>query len=537
MSLRSTPSLTFLLTAVLFCGIAESPKGSGAFVYPVGDPDTKPSPTGQEGNGYKIVRGFGVHVSEGRHTGVDLANGQEGGEVRAFARGTVTEVRLVAPDTSSGFGNVVRIRHNIVGVGTVYSQYAHLMDGSIEVAPNELVEAGRFIGKIDCTGYTFGPTKCRSNGKSGPHLHFSIQVMDRRGCGYLPDSRCPNDTLVANYFDTNPLDLIERLRAGVCPITTTATDVPKAIPNPGQIVSTIMVPSDAGAIVDANVIFRFTHACERDLRMDLRAPDGLTVGVMDRGNQTCSGVVATFVSINPLITEFLAGRQGAGTWTLTVTDDGPGFSGTLDSWSLTLRVTGAAGQCSSVDDTFDDNALNSAIWAVEGPPPSGIQGVVTETNQQLQIANSAAGQSGAGIVSRWSFAGDFDVQVDYRLLNWPAFSGHSAELRGVDLPSGPFGGIGVARHSSRFSGEQYVTVFSSFLASKPTADITGKLRLVRSGTALFAFAHDSTRWIFVGAGGTSTSATRISLEAGSSDPSSPGGVVIAFDNFQVNAGQ
>ena len=328
---------------------------------------------------------------------------------------------------------------------------------------------------------------------------------------------------------------VNRLAAS-CPITATASDVPIVIPSPGQIVSTITIPPDAGTLVDANLIVRSTHACDT-LRVDLRAPDGTTIRVKNEGN-TCRDVASSGLFINPLITQFLEGHQAAGTWALTVTDVATPFSGTLDAWSLTLQVTGAAGRCSSLDDNFDDNMLNSALWDVQAPPPVGGPGMVAETNQQLEITNSLSGPSGAGIVGRSSLTGDFDIQVDYHLLNWPESSGYGVHLRALDLAFDLPGGASISRHSSPLGEEQYVGAFGSSVVSIPATGSAGRLRLVRAGTVLAGYAHDGTRWIPVLAVGLGPSAddTRISLEAGSRDPSSPGGVVIAFDNFRINAG-
>ena len=398
MSLCSRSSLAVLLAAAILGAIDDSPQASSAFVYPVGDPNTTPSRLDQR-NGYKIVRGFGVHVSEGQHTGVDLANGQEGGDVRSIAAGIVTEVRLVAPDAASGFGNLVRIRHNILGVGTVYSQYAHLMDGSIEVAPNEPVEAGTVIGRIDCTGYTFGPTTCPSNGKKGPHLHFSIQVMDRRGCGYLPDSRCPDDTLV-NYFNTDPLDLIEGWRAG-----------------------------------------------------------------------------------------------------------------------------------SAMDDDFNDNSLDSSRWFVTISPPG--TGTVTETNQQLEMLRTQPGSGYLGLLSKCSVSGDFDVRVDFRLLNWPPDNRHTVRLAAQDLSPQSIGHLGIYRNS--YGDENYEFRADGVIGVSVVAT-AGTMRLTRVGSTVRGFYTDGAGLLQLGSTTATTNNTDFLLDFSSPESFAPGNIHIAFDNFRVNSG-
>lgn len=203
-----------LLVSLLLCAALDGVANAGhEFVYPVGRLDIRPTPNASSLglNGYRITGPYRVSG----HTGVDLANGQEGGEVRAVSDGTVVEVQ--ESSLTVGYGNLVRIRHEVPGIGTVYSQYAHLKDGSIRVSRSQGVATGAVIGQVDCTGYMdpTSVTPCPSNGRKGSHLHFSIQLIgDRNGCAYLPDSRCPSDTF-GIYFD--PLQFMEDRRRAAPP--------------------------------------------------------------------------------------------------------------------------------------------------------------------------------------------------------------------------------------------------------------------------------------------------------------------------------
>ena len=92
-----------------------------------------------------------------------------------------------------------------------------------------------------------------------------------------------------------------------------------------------------------------------------------------------------------------------------------------------------------IDDNFNDNSLNSSIWNTLTPSP-GTTFTVSETNQRLEVT-LGPGFGGAGIVSACQFTGDFDGQVDYILLNWPATNLHSVRLGAPDLGEGPGGGV------------------------------------------------------------------------------------------------
>lgn len=63
------------------------------FVYPVGNPNERPTTIFPNLNGYKISQGF---MNKDDHTGVDLANGTEGGEVRSIGSGIVSLRRETA---------------------------------------------------------------------------------------------------------------------------------------------------------------------------------------------------------------------------------------------------------------------------------------------------------------------------------------------------------------------------------------------------------------------------------------------------------
>jgi hypothetical protein len=70
-----------------------------------------------------------------------------------------------------------------------------------------------------------------------------------------------------------------------------------------------------------------------------------------------------------------------------------------------------------MDDNFNGTSIDPNRWHDLTPPP-GFSVSVSETSQRLEITEGA-GAGGGGIVSQCSVSGDFDVQVDYPLLNWP----------------------------------------------------------------------------------------------------------------------
>ena len=192
-----------------------------------------------------------------------------------------------------------------------------------------------------------------------------------------------------------------------------------------------------------------------------------------------------------------------------------------------------------IDDDFNDNFLNPSLWSVLGPPPGFVVNV-SETNQRLEITVVSAGFGGGGIISNCFLAGDFDVQVDYTLINWPATNLHSVRLGAFDLGVGPGGGVGLNRSSFPNSilgtSEFYLLATLDSTPQIATTVTSGTLALVRTGATLSGFVRDGTNFVLVGLGAVSTIETRINLDLGGGDASAPGGIQAAFDNFKVNAG-
>lgn len=178
------------------------------FVYPVGNPKIQPTLDFVSGNGYRISQTF---MNADGHTGVDLENGSEGGEVRAIGAGVVI-LRLDAT-LSKGFGNVVMIRHSLPE-GTVYSVYAHLAENTVLVNQGDTINApGEPIGRVDCTGHTESSsgTVCLSNGAPGPHLHFAVKHTPILGCAYLRNAlTCKSGETFDDYLD--PLQFVQKHR-------------------------------------------------------------------------------------------------------------------------------------------------------------------------------------------------------------------------------------------------------------------------------------------------------------------------------------
>lgn len=140
-----------------------------------------------------------------------------------------------------------------------------------------------------------------------------------------------------------------------------STDVPKSIPDANTTTSTLAINNDL-VIGDVNVRLFITHSFDADLDVFLTSPNGTTVELFtdvgssgDNFGSNCSPVpncviddqAATSIASGsaPFVGSFRSegrmlgvfnGDNARGTWTLTITDDLSGTSGTLNCWCLEI---------------------------------------------------------------------------------------------------------------------------------------------------------------------------------------------------------
>ena len=219
----------------------------------------------------------------------------------------------------------------------------------------------------------------------------------------------------------------------------------------------------------------------------------------------------------------------------------------ISTLTLTFNTTPVRAGIRVFDD-FNDNSINSDLWSegqVGGP-------AVNEINQRLEIFfpwNSAGEYFGAGYSSKCLLRGDFDIQVDFSLLDWP-----SVEQLGTG--NGVRIGLAVGEGESWWSvqregygsltfdfpgypREVYACDFAGSVEGiAPTGDMSGKLRLVRSGNTLTGYYFNSGSWVNVASGWVTTEDVSFSPTAWSHDDVfMDNNVLLAFDNFIVNSGR
>jgi hypothetical protein len=159
---------------------------------------------------------------------------------------------------------------------------------------------------------------------------------------------------------------------------------------------------------------------------------------------------------------------------------------------------------------------------------------VKDANQQLEMTRiTSTASSYQGLATRCTLSGDFDVQVDYKLLNWPAQNFYTVRLAAQDLPQGDIGLVGVYRNSYADENYQFRSqVGLAGLVSVSTVDTSGTLGLRRSGSIISGYNSHGT----ISSASTVQGPTGFVIDFATPSPTSPLNVAIAFDNFKVNSG-
>jgi len=162
----------------------------------------------------------------------------------------------------------------------------------------------------------------------------------------------------------------------------------------------------------------------------------------------------------------------------------------------------------AIADTF--TAFNNpSLWTtvIMGTGPS-----VTVVDSHTVDVTLAAGSTDPTIFlgelrSLTSVSGDFDYEVNYRLLSWPpTANGVRMGIRFID---------GALERVSWENGVQevYLTDLKGSIFSKPTDDLSGTLRLTRTGGTVTGYYLDGNTWVALGSFSSSTADTTFGLAA------------------------
>jgi len=169
-------------------------------------------------------------------------------------------------------------------------------------------------------------------------------------------------------------------------------DTPIGIADNSSFNSTITV-GDSYCIGDVDVDMDITHSYQGDLRLILTSPNGTSVTLHDRSGGSDDDIVTRYddggvdtVPDGPGTLADFNFEGSAGVWTLNVSDNAGGDTGTLNSWSLRLASTGstcppvaydgsgsgASNQILDITLSGASNAGNPLSYVVTSLPTNGL---------------------------------------------------------------------------------------------------------------------------------------------------------------------
>lgn len=201
------------------------------------------------------------------------------------------------------------------------------------------------------------------------------------------------------------------------------------------------------------------------------------------------------------------------------------------------------------EDNFNDNinGVTAGNWTavVEGTNPS-----VQEANQRLEVtlpANSLDSSKlvfEAGYQSTCQLQGDFDVQVDYDLLDFPSYNGARVGLTVGDRARQSNTLYTVHRtsfssHDAVSAREELGVNFTNTFGGVDVAGNTkGALRLQRVGNTLYGYGYLNGGWQLLDSNTITTNALPVTISAwGNNGYFDNKNVKVAFDNFKVTKGK
>jgi WD40-like Beta Propeller Repeat len=183
---------------------------------------------------------------------------------------------------------------------------------------------------------------------------------------------------------------------------------------------------------------------------------------------------------------------------------------------------------------FDDGVVDTARWHTIIDPGSSL----AETGGRLDLAiapdavpGGQFNQVNTHIGLQCSLPGDYDIEVDFELLDWPARGGVYASLNAF------FANAGVSRWTNQW-GDQFTAWSDGIGNSVPATGARGSFRLARLGATLTAYARaEDGDWITVlsGPAAAGDAVAGIGVTAvGGQFQNVPARV--AFDDFRLSSG-
>jgi hypothetical protein len=191
-------------------------------------------------------------------------------------------------------------------------------------------------------------------------------------------------------------------------------------------------------------------------------------------------------------------------------------------------------------DDFNDPAVYSSLWNVAGHG-AGVQGAEQNGRLEFSISPDVVYDQNVNAVDQHYgtncyMTGNFDAQVDFKLLSWPKADGVVASFgMWTPPPHEAYYSISREGQTADSSSEGYLARIDVRGQWTPTTDTAGAFRLRREGDTLTAYYHHRRHWVRLFADYAPGPASLVVTLA--TQPGEFGNLPAsaAFDNFQATA--
>ena len=188
-----------------------------------------------------------------------------------------------------------------------------------------------------------------------------------------------------------------QVRAVSAPFNVSRSSAPAvAIPDLGAVEDALQVP-ESGTVVAVTVGVNISHTWVADLQVTLIAPDGTQVVLHDHTGGSSDNIVTSYPDVTAPAQSLsaLQGKPINGTWRLQVKDNAGLDSGTLNSWTLTLRAEVSAAVNTGTDGTYALNDLPAAAYTVT---PTKAPAVFEPASRPVTLGPDQAGVDFSGVI-------------------------------------------------------------------------------------------------------------------------------------------
>lgn len=188
----------------------------------------------------------------------------------------------------------------------------------------------------------------------------------------------------------------------------------------------------------------------------------------------------------------------------------------------------------------DFSTLDEARWEIE---TGGFGSTIIAKDGRLEVKHAARSSGStfwASAISACRVSGDFDVEVSYELVVWPAQNGVRMGLNAVALDESEVAVERVSFGSREFTKqEEYLVDFGGYFNTVPAGDnLSGKLRMTREDNRVSGFYFEDGEWILIDGGFKGTGDVRLKLGSWShSGKFVEEVVVVKFDDFVLGQGE